>query len=227
MSDLVFFTESGRDPVRLSDRRTGRVFFNTRAEGSPEGAEVARFSVVYATEERFIYRYGRWTEKKGFEIRWMRARLDLSPGKVAAAVDTLAGVPLAWSHDIGGWALFGSPAAAIGRVRSMGVRGGELVGEVLVSGRELEKHLAGGVSDLEAGMNAGISIGFQTLTDPKITRADGTRDKPDRLVYGQIRVIEASLTPVPQLKSAGVRSRLAWPLSSDGRRQHDPAALAG
>lgn len=215
VSDLVFFTDTGRDPVRLSDRRPARVVLNAAPPAEPSPGDLARFSVVFATQETFDYRYARWNKDDRLEIRWMRARLDLSPGKVRASVDSLAGVPVAWAHDIGGWSLFGTPTGAVGRVQSMGIRGGQLVGEMLVSGRELSVHMAGGIPDLESGINAGISIGFQQLTEPKLSRGEGTRAKPDRMTFGQIRVLEASLTPIPQLKGAGIKGRLAWPVESE------------
>ena len=212
--DLVFFTETGRDPIRLGDRRPTRTVLQTSpALQAAEGdGGIRRYSVIYATEDTFDYRYGRWVEGKGYEVRWMRARLDLSPGKVSASVDALAGVPVAWAHDIGGWSLFGTPVGAVGRVMSMGTRAKQLVGELIVSGRELATHMAGGLDDLDHGINAGLSIGFQQLGPPKITRADGTREKPDRMVFGAIRIIEASLTPIPQLKQAGIVKRVETPV---------------
>ena len=90
---------------------------------------------------------------------------------------------------------------AIGRVVSMGFQGKKLLGNIRIDEGLLESVAKGlTLEAVEAGINAGGSIGIKFLDSPPATMkmADGTREKPDRLRYGAVRIAEYSLTPAPQ-----------------------------
>ena len=65
------------------------------------------------------------------------------------------------------------------------------------------------LEQIDAGMNAGLSIGFATYDEPKMKPADGddagSFDKPDTLTFGRIGIIEVSLTATPMIKQAGAQ----------------------
>ena len=134
-----------------------------------------------------------------WELRFVRARLTLTPDMVTAAVATPAGVPVSYEHMIGGW--FSLPA--LGRVRTMEIAAGRLAGQYDLSPSELALWYAGGVKDMEAGLHGGLSIGFSATEEPKYERKSGTRYDPDRLRWGRIQVFELAVTDLPALPGAG------------------------
>ena len=72
----------------------------------------------------------------------------------------------------------------------MAASGGTLSGSVILSGQALTGY-GTTIEQIDAGMNAGLSIGFATYDEPKMKRADGdgagSFDKPDTLTFGRTR----------------------------------------
>ena len=55
-------------------------------------------------------------------------------------------------------------------------------------------------------INAGLSVGIVFLDNPPVTweMGEGTRERPDKMIFGRVRVVEVSLTPVPRIYTAGL-----------------------
>ena len=94
----------------------------------------------------------------------------------------------------------------MGRVRTMEFSGSELLGEIAIRDEDLRYWVTGGVDSLADGVNRGLSIGMQYLESPamKWEIRDGTHEKPDRMTYGAVRIVEVSLTPMPRIHTAGI-----------------------
>ena len=168
-------------------------------EGMADPPALVRMSGVFATEQTYLTMMVGRSDEGYLQLRFTQARLTLAPGMVRAGVDTPAGVPMSYEHLIGGW--FSLPA--LGRVLSMDLEGRRLVGEYALSPSELSLWYAGGVKDMEAGLHAGLSVGFSGLEPPKLERRSGTRWDPDRMRWGRIQVFEVAVTDLPALSNAG------------------------
>ena len=146
---------------------------------------------------RFCY-----DEDKGFHVRVAEVRLKVDANTIFADLSTPSGVQVLFSHD--------SWMQAMGRVTDMRFSGGKMSGVIELSEKDLERHLAGGFTALEAGVNSGLSAGFTFLDYPpvKLEKGEGTEEKPDKIVYGRLECREISLTAIPRLKNAGIKRRL-------------------
>ena len=51
--------------------------------------------------------------------------------------------------------------------------------------------------------------------------AEGTGEKPDKMTYGKVRVVEVSLTPMPRIANAGIMAKIG------GEEPPDPPADDG
>ena len=188
---------------------------------APSGEPAARFAglpkavymdSVLATDEPYLLRYYGRDEEGNWGARWLEARMGMDAARITATIDKPSGVPLGWQHDVG---YLDSPAP-VGRVLSMEVKGGRLVGDVAVSPAELGKYLANSVEDID--LASGLSIGFFPTEPPSIELAGGTREDPDQMTYEAYRVFETSLVPIPALLSAGL-NLAKTPGKADGGEQ--------
>lgn len=172
------------------------------------------YTARFCDQTPFIGR--RWAydpEKEKYGVRLFEGRLQVKPDKMFAELSTPNGIPVLWAHGEGsapgngGWFGFG---AAIGRVKSMEFSGTALLGDIALSEDDVMQFVPGGLVAVEAGINAGLSVGLQFLDNPPVTwkLGDGTREKPDLLTYEAVRIIEVSMTPVPRLYTAGIIARV-------------------
>ena len=166
--------------------------------------EFAMFDAVFATEDPWMLRLWSYDrDKREYGARWTRMRLRLNRRTVFAQLGTPSGVPVMWNHMT--WSY-----GALGRVSRMMAAEKQLRGAMMLSSRALA---AWGTSleQVDAGLNAGLSIGVQILDQPKMKRAEGESaggyDNPDDLVYGRVRVNEVSLTATPMISTAGLVGR--------------------
>ena len=158
------------------------------------------------------YAFNRETER--YEERLFEARLQVKPDKMFARLDGRNGIQMLWAHGMGSapgngaWFGFGP---AIGRVKALEFSGTKLVGNLILSEDDVAQYAPGGLDMVEAGINAGLSIGVTFLDKPAVTwtLGEGTREKPDQMTYGAVRINEVSLTPVPRIYTAGIGRRLA------------------
>ena len=153
----------------------------------------------YATEETFRAEYRSESHDGMAEYRMVEARLmlDVDHVELAYELDSPAGLPVGWRHDL-------SYENPVGRVLTMGIEDRELRGRARLSLAEIGSFMPGGVEDMKKGMNAGLSISFTHLDPPEVEMREGTFADPDEMVYGRISVFEVSLTPLPRLRSAGI-----------------------
>ena len=168
-------------------------------DGPPDPPALVGMAGIFATQEEYMTLMVGKSDEGYWQLRFVKARLNLAPGMVMAGIDTPAGVPMSYEHLIGGW--FSLPA--LGRVTSMEVAGGRLRGDYELSPSELATWYAGGVKDMEAGLHGGLSIGFTALEEPKYERKTGTRWDPDKLRWGKVEVFEVAVTDLPALRGAG------------------------
>ena len=158
------------------------------------------------------YAFNRETDR--YEERIFEARLQVKPDKMFAFLDTRNGIQLLWSHGAGsargngGWC---GPGPAIGRIKTMEFVGTKLKGNLFASEDDVLQYVPGGLDMVEAGINRGLSIGVTFLDKPAVTwtLGEGTREKPDLMTYGAVRIYEVSLTPVPRIYTAGIGRRVA------------------
>ena len=145
------------------------------------------------------YAYNRETER--YEIRLFEARLQVTPEKMFADVGSPNGIQMLWQH--GSWSDFGP---SLGRVTEMEFKGKALVGMVALSEEDVLQFVPGGLDAVEAGIMRGLSVGMTFLDNPPVTwkMGEGTREKPDKLTYEAMRIVEVSMTPVPRLYTAGL-----------------------
>ena len=168
----------------------------------PPGDEVGappppvRMNGVLATEEPYLTLFlGR--DDDGYRaFRFTQCQLDLSAGKVLApGIGTPAGVMLSYEH------LTFLPS--LGKVETMAIEERELRGEYVVSPSALLTWYPGGISDMEAGLHSGLSIGFSAVEPPVYERRSGTRFDPDRVKWRKIELAEVAVTDLPALSGAG------------------------
>ena len=161
------------------------------------------FDARFADETPFFagWRHVYDREAGEWSRRYQEFRLSLSPKTVIAPMDTPNGVQVLYQH--GSWF---DEYQSVGKVAEMGISGSELLGAVSLSEGDVTKYVQGGIETLEAGINAGLSIGFNFLDNPigVWKMGKGTREKPDRFTVGAIKILEVSLTPVPRLRRAGL-----------------------
>ena len=143
--------------------------------------------------------YNRETER--YEERLFEGRLQVNPEKMFAEVDTPNGVQVLWQH--GSWTGFGP---SMGRINEMDFKGTALIGMVLLSELDVMQFVPGGLDAVEAGIMRGLSVGINFLDNPAVTwtMGEGTREKPDKLTYEAVRIMEVSMTPVPRIYTAGL-----------------------
>lgn len=166
--------------------------------------EIVTYSGIFATEDRWMLRlYARNFETGRYEPRWMAFRLKLTPRTVAADLGTPAGVPAMWNHMT--WA-----SGAMGRVQTAEARDGRLTGTFSLSSFALAGWGAS-FSQLDAGLNTGLSVGVKLIDEPTYKRAKGDDggkwDSPDEVTYGRIALKELSLTATPMIHTAGITGR--------------------
>ena len=170
-------------------------------------------SSTLATDEPFLLRYYGRGADGDWGMRWLEARMGMDATAITATLDKPSGVPLGWQHDVG---YLDSPAP-VGRVLTMEVDGGALVGDVAVSPAELSKYLANSIEDVD--LASGLSIGFYPTEQPDLTLKEGTREDPDQMTYSAYRVFEASLVPIPALPGAGLSRRADVPRGTQSQEQ--------
>ena len=160
-----------------------------------------KYPAVFASEYEFMtYRYGIHKETGYYKRRVLKARMSVSPKTVFCERFSMrGGLPVLWQH--GSW----NNDPAVGKVLKMGFAGKKLTGEIEIDGKTLEMFLPGGFDALDRGMNSGLSVGIQFLSEGDLTENDGTFDNPDLFVYGKIQILEVSLTPQPRLPDCGLR----------------------
>lgn len=156
-----------------------------------------------ASEEKFIGRYLAYDGESGkLEERMYEGQLQVKPDKMFADLSTPNGIPVLWQHGT-----FDGYGPAVGTVTDLWFENGSLMMKLELSEEAVEQFAAGGLEDLEAGLNRGLSVGLQFLDNPAIKLEK--RDKgPDQLTYGRVAVLEVSLTPVPRIRNAGIIRRL-------------------
>ena len=146
----------------------------------------------------------RWMYDRDQE-KWVKrmyeARLQVNPDMMFADLSGPSALPVLWWHGWSGWT-----DPAVGRILTMEFSGKEMVGSIRLDDDDVEKFIAGGIEALNYGINAGLSLGFDFLDNPgyKWDMRDGTYEKPDRLTYQRLQIREASLTPSPRNKNAGL-----------------------
>ena len=179
------------------------------------------YEARFASEMPFVgRRWARDPDDDRYSIRLFEGRLQCDPAHMFADVNSPSGIQVLWAH--GSW--FGD-SQAVGRVLDMGFKNKELVGTMGVRDEDLRQFVAGGVDALKDQVNTGLSIGVQFLEQPPVTwdMGKGTREKPDKMTYGMLRVMEVSLTPIPRVGNAGILKRLGGeePAPTDERPNDD------
>ena len=155
-----------------------------------------RMRGVFATQSPYLKAYLGRDDNDRYQIRYVRGFLSLRPGMVTSSVGQRTRPPVTFEHF-----LF---LPALGVVDTMELTDGRLEGEYLVSPSELACYYAGGLSDMEAGLHRGLSIGFSARERPKMDRRDGSRFDPDVLRWGKIHVEELAILDLPALSDAGM-----------------------
>ena len=145
------------------------------------------------------FAYNRETER--YEVRLFEGRLQVNAAKMFADIDSPNGVQVLWQH--GSWSDFGP---SLGRITEMEFKGKALIGMVSLSEPDVRQFVPGGLDAVEAGIMRGLSVGLNFLDNPPVTweMGEGTREKPDKLTYEAVRIMEVSMTPVPRLYTAGL-----------------------
>ena len=154
----------------------------------------------------FGRRYARNPDTDRHEIRLFEGRLQVTPLTMFAYINSPPGVPVMWVHGAPNWITGDKYPASVGRVLTMDFKGKSLVGTIGLSEPDVMQHIPGGIEALDAMVNSGLSVGLQYLDLTPVTwvMAKGTAEKPDKLTYGRVRVVEVSLTPMPRLHTAGL-----------------------
>ena len=158
------------------------------------------YPAVFCNEDPFTGR--RWAynrDEERYEVRLFEGRLQVNPEKMFADIDSPNGVQVLWQH--GSWMDFGP---SMGRITEMAFEGKALVGMVSLSEEDVMKLMPGGLNAVEAGIMRGLSVGLTFLDNPPVTwkMGEGTREKPDKLQYEAVKIMEVSMTPVPRIYSA-------------------------
>ena len=160
------------------------------------------YEAIFCDETPFTgrrYAYNRETER--YEVRLFEGRLQVTPEKMFADIDSPNGIQVLWQH--GSWFDFGP---SMGRITEMAFKSKALVGMVSLSEPDVMQFVPGGLDAVEAGIMRGLSVGLNFLDNPPVKweMGEGTREKPDKLTYEAVRVMEVSMTPVPRLYTAGL-----------------------
>lgn len=197
------------------DREAQSLSLFSAPNTEPQARFLGRPKVVFegsvlATDEPFLIRYYGRGSDGDWGMRWLEARMGMDAGAITATLDKPSGVPMGWQHDVG---YLDSPAP-IGRVLTMEVSGGALIGDVALSPAELSKYLANSIEDVD--LASGLSIGFYATEPPDLVLKEGSREDPDEMTYRAYRVFEASLVPIPALPSAGLGRRAGEAQGRDG-----------
>lgn len=208
-----------REAQRLRAAPGGRLGFMTAEVLQPSEQWLGAPPVVYeesvlASRESYEFRGLGRDDDGNLQIRWFRARMGMEPENITSGVNTRAGLPLGWQHDVG-W--LDSPCP-VGRVLTLGVNADGLVGDVQVSPAQLAVFVADSVDALDT-LCSGLSIGFMATGKPALERNAGTREDPDRITYTHYEVFETSLVPIPALSRAGLGKRARQEGSDDGRTE--------
>ena len=98
---------------------------------------------------------------------------------IFADFDTPSGVQVCFSHDP-------YSRQSVGRVVSAKFAGGKMRGVVELSDADVRSAIAGGLASLDAGVNNGLSCGFNFLDFPptKLEKGEGTQTSPTRSSTG-------------------------------------------
>ena len=160
------------------------------------------YPAIFCNETPFTgrrYAYNRDTERN--EVRLFEGRLQVTPEKMFADIASPNGIQVLWQH--GSWDGFGP---SLGRITEMAFERKALVGMVALSEEDVMQFVPGGLDAVEAGIMRGLSVGVNFLDNPPVTwkMGEGTREKPDLLIYQAVRVMEVSMTPVPRIYTAGL-----------------------
>ena len=160
------------------------------------------YEAIFCDETPFTgrrYAYNRETER--YEVRLFEGRLQVTPEKMFADIDSPNGIQVLWQH--GSWSDFGP---SLGRITEMAFKSKALVGMVALSEEDVLQFVPGGLDAVEAGIMRGLSVGLNFLDNPPVSweMGEGTRKKPDNLIYEAVRIMEVSMTPVPRLYTAGL-----------------------
>ena len=154
---------------------------------------------------RYSYSYDEEKERYVLKERLYEARLQVDPEHMfAERLKSRNGIQVLWSH--GSWF---DDYQSFGRVLTMEFAGKKLVGDASLSEDGVLKYVAGGLDVVEKGINSGFSVGVRFLDVPAVSwqMRDGTREKPDQLLFGAVQIEEISLTPMPRLYTAGLGAR--------------------
>ena len=164
------------------------------------------YTCRFVDETAFIgRRYAYDPDEEKYAIRLFEARLTVTPEFMFANIDTANGIQVLWQH--GSMSFFGGDEfQAVGRVLSMEFEGKALVGTIGLSEPDVARYVAGGFGAIDARVNTGLSIGVQFLDQPPVTwtLGKGTRESPDKMRYGRVRISEVSMTPIPRIHTAGI-----------------------
>ena len=160
------------------------------------------YEAIFCDETPFVGR--RWAynrDEERYEVRLFEGRLQVNAEKMFADIDTPNGIQVLWQH--GSWDGFGP---SMGRITAMGFEGKALAGMVSLSEPDVLQFVPGGLDAVEAGIMRGLSVGLNFLDNPPVTweMGEGTREKPDKLTYEAVRVMEVSMTPMPRIYTAGL-----------------------
>ena len=164
------------------------------------------YGAIFATETPFRdMRYapdadGDWG------LRTFEGRLIVDPTHIVArSLTSPNGIQVLWAHGERG-----KTKPSVGRVTEMDIDTQKRIveGALKLDDKLLANYTDADFESLEAGINAGLSIGFQPLTTFEWTLKQGTFENPDQLQYGRIKIVECSLTPLPRLEDCGLLSRL-------------------
>ena len=186
--------QPGGARLRMLDDVTPGVQFNPE----PAASGMLRASGLLAATGEYMDTYWNETEDGDIEMRYFRGRLAIGPDTVFANLNTPAGVPVTYEHNLS--------VPSIGKVLSMQVEPGRLNGSIELSKRELSRWYAGGADDLGSGLHRGLSIGFKGIDPAKIEMRGGTYQDPDLLQWNRIEVEEVAVTDLPAIKAAGITS---------------------
>ena len=152
-------------------------------------------------------RYARNPEEDRYEIRLFEARLQVDQKHMfAERLKSPNGIQVMWVHAGKNWIMGDRYPDSVGRVLTMEFSGTSLVGTVGLTEAGAEKYIAGGLDSIDAMVNSGLSIGVQFLDNPPITwqMNKGTREQPDKMLFGAVQILELSLTPMPRIYTAGL-----------------------
>ena len=167
---------------------------------------MTEYECRFASEMPFVgRRYAYDPDEEKYSIRLYEGRLQVNPEMMFADLSTPNGIQVLWAHGS-----FWGDAPAVGRVLSMEFGKKELLGTIGIHDEMLRQFVAAGVACLDDAINRGLSVGLNFLDNPPITweMGKGTREKPDKMTFGAVRVGEVSLTPMPRIGNAGIMAKI-------------------